>query len=160
MHSSLILEFLTLKTPVENWYTFSLPSSTRDKARQISKLGWSLFTWISNFGTPLKYWSSSKELVWKTPTSSRLSIILLLNFPGFGPKCPPSDGVGLHGSWTIVNHPDPFEFIVRLPSSTSTFAIPSLFSPKINSGLNVLSKSSHLFNEIFHIFFSSFKFLE
>ena len=118
--TSLILEFLTLKNPVENWFTFSLPASTRDKARQISKLGWSLFTVISNVGTPLKYWSSSKELVCKSPTSSRLSIMLLLNFPGLGPKCPPSDGVGLHGSWTIVNHPDPFEFMVRLPSVSYT----------------------------------------
>ena len=154
------MEFLTLKNPVENWFTFSLSSSTKDKARQISKLGWSLFTGISNVGTPVKYWSSSKELVWKTPTSRRLSIIPLLNFPGFGPKWPPSDGVGLHGSLTIVNHPDPFEFMVRLPSSTSTFAMPSLLSPKINSGWNLLSNSSHLFNEIFHIFFSSLKFLE
>ena len=62
------------------------------------------------------------------------SIIFLLNFPGFGPKWPPSDGVGLHGSLTIVNHPDPFEFMVRLPSSASIFAVPSLLSPKINSG--------------------------
>ena len=124
-----IVDFLTIKINFENWLTVFSCSSTRDKARHISKLGWSHFKEVSRIGIPERYWLSWKELVWKTPTSNRLSIRDLLNSPGFGPKWPPSAWTGLHGSWTIENQPEPIEFIRRLPLIIFTFATPSLSKP-------------------------------